>query len=170
MRVTEDLDSGPVALIEEVEIAPGEGYAELSDRLARLGGELLVRALDRLAEGKLGFSEQDEAGATYAAKIAPEERRLDPHRPAVELERAVRALNPHIGTFLELVGGERLGVRSASAVPEGPERGAFEARDGELLLGCADGALRLDEVQPPGGRPMAAADFLRGHGPPARAR
>jgi methionyl-tRNA formyltransferase len=169
MRVTAGLDSGPVALQEEVEIGPGEDYGRLAGRLADLGGELLVRALDLHGRGELEFVEQDEALATYAEKIAPEERRLDPARSATELERAVRALNPHIGTHLELEGGERLGVRAAATVADSPPSGELEVRGGTLVLGCTPGGLRLEEVQPSGRRPMAVADFLRGHRPPKRA-
>jgi methionyl-tRNA formyltransferase len=169
MRVTEGLDSGPVALVEQVAVEPDDDYALLSGRLARVGGELLVRALDELEAGSLGFSEQDDEDAVYAEKIAPEERQLRPARPAVELERTVRALTPHIGAHLELAGGQRLRVRLARAVPDGPPAGAIEVRGDELLLGTADGALRLDVVQPAGGKPMDAADFLRGHPTPALA-
>ena len=169
MGLTEGLDSGPVAMAEEVVVGAGEGYAELSARLAELGGELLVRGLDSLAVGGLDFVEQEEAAATYAEKISPRERHLSPGRPAAELERTVRALNPHLGTFLELEGGERLGVRSAVAVTGGPQAGSFAECDGTLLLGCSNGALSLEQVQPPGGRPMAASDFLRGHAVPSRA-
>lgn len=170
MRVTAGLDSGPTALAEEIPIAEDDDYGSLSARLAELGGELLVRALDSLDQGRLEFTEQDEARATYAEKIKPEERHLEPGRPAAELERVVRAIAAHYGTHLELEDGGRLGVRAATAVPEGPPTGAIEAGAGELLLGCADGALRLDVVQPPGGKAMSAADFLRGHAPPSRAR
>lgn len=170
MRVTEGLDSGPVALAEETPIADDDDYASLSERLARLGGELLVRALDGLEAGELAFTEQDESQATYAEKISTEERRLDPSRPATELRRIVSALTPHIGAHLEVDDGERLGIRAVSVVRDGPPAGTFEARGGELLLGCADGALRLEAVQPPGGTTMSAADFLRGHSPPSRAR
>jgi methionyl-tRNA formyltransferase len=169
MRVTAGLDSGPVALQEELPVDPGDDYGSLSARLAVLGGELLVRSLDRLEAGELEFTEQNEELATYAEKIAPEERRLDPSRPAGELERVVRALTPQVGTFLELEGGERLGVRAGRAVGDGPGAGEIEARDGELVLGCSDGALLLERVQPPGGKPMGAADFLRGHPVPTRA-
>ncbi len=169
MRVTEGLDSGPVALQEAIEIAEGEGFESLSARLAELGGRLAVEALDRLERGELKFRDQDDAAATYADKIAPEERRLDPRRPAGELERAVRALNPRIGTYLELEGGARLGVRAARAEAGGPPAGEIRAEGSSLVLGCADRALRLETVQAPGGRPMAAADFLRGHVPPPRA-
>lgn len=169
MRVTEELDGGPVALQEETAVQDGEDYGSLSARLAELGGELLVRSLDHLAEGSLEFTEQDDELATYAEKIRPEERRLDPARPAVELERRVRALNPQVGTHLELDGGEWLGVRAARAVPEGPPAGEIAVAGEQLLVGCGEGALRLDRVQPSGGRPMAAAEFLRGHPAPVRA-
>jgi methionyl-tRNA formyltransferase len=163
MRVAEGLDSGPVALREEVEIRPDDDFATLSERLAALGGELLVGAFDLLAEERLEFAEQDEAEATYAEKIEPAERRLDPSRPAEELARAVRALTPHVGAYLELGGGERLGVRRARAVDVGVRAGELRAEWGALLLGCRRGALRLEVVQPPGGRPMAADAYLRGH-------
>jgi methionyl-tRNA formyltransferase len=169
MRVTEGLDAGPVAIQEQIEIGDGDDYGSLSERLAELGGEVLVASLDRLAEGSPEFTEQDESQATYAEKIRPEERHLDPARPAPELERRVRALNPQVGTHLELDGNERLGVRAARAVDDGPAAGEIASRGGELLLGCVDGALRLDLVQPPGRRPMPAADYLRGHPLPSRA-
>jgi methionyl-tRNA formyltransferase len=169
MRVTAGLDSGPIALAEEVAIEDGDDYATLSAKLAEVSGELVVRALDDLASGRMDFTEQDDAEATYAEKIAAEERHLDPSRSAPELERIVQGLTPHIGAYLELEGKGRLGVRAAHAVPDGPEQGAIQARGGELLLGSSDGALRLDVVQPPGKKPMSAADFLRGHIPPAKA-
>ncbi len=169
MRVTEELDAGPVALQEEVAVGDEDDFGSLSARLAQLSGELLVRSLDRLAAGSLEWVEQDESLATYAEKIRPEERRLDPERTAVELERAVRALNPQVGTHLELEGGAWLGVRVARAVPGERPAGEIATDDGQLLLGCGEGALRLDRVQPPGKRPMDAAEFLRGHEPPSRA-
>ncbi len=128
-----------------------------------------MRSLNRLAEGSLEFEDQDDSLATYAEKVRPEERHLDPARPAAELERTVRALNPQTGTHLELDGGEWLGVRAARAVAEGPPPGEIAVEGEHLLLGCAEGALRLDQVQPSGGRPMEAAEFLRGHSPPSRA-
>jgi methionyl-tRNA formyltransferase len=169
MRVTEGLDSGPVAMVDRFPIDADDDYGSLSAKLAKVGGELLVRALDGLEAGKLEFTEQNEAEATYAEKISPEERHLDPSRPAAELERTVRALAPHIGAHIEFDGDEPLGVKQAKAVADGPAAGALEARGEELLLGSGDGALRLEVVQPAGGKPMAAADFLRGHAVPSRA-
>jgi methionyl-tRNA formyltransferase len=171
MRVTAGLDSGPVALSEPVPIDPGEDCGALTARLAELGGELLVRALDLRAAGALELTEQHEEEATYAEKIDRSERRLDPRLPAVDLARRVRALTPHIGAYVELDGGDRLGIRAARAEDrgEGLAAGQFAARDGRLLLGCSPGTLRLEILQPPGGRPMSAAAYLRGHAPPARA-
>jgi methionyl-tRNA formyltransferase len=169
IRVTAGLDSGPVALRQALEMAEGENFGGLSDRLAAVGGELIVRALDDWAAGSIAFTEQDDSEATYAHKISAEERRLDPARPARELELTVRALNPHVGCYLELDGGERLGVRAARAESgAGVETGRL-AGNGALLLGCADGALRLCEVQPAGRRPMSADAYLRGHSLPSLA-
>jgi methionyl-tRNA formyltransferase len=163
IRVSAGYDSGPIALREAMAIDPGEDYGSLSGRLAELGGELIVRALDLAETGELEFAEQDESEATYADKVAPEERRLDPSRPAVELERTVRALNPHLGCYLELEGGERLGVRAAAAEDSEVEPGRLLAEGGTLRLGCGEGALRLELLQPAGGRAMAADAYLRGH-------
>jgi methionyl-tRNA formyltransferase len=168
MRLTAGLDSGPVALKEEVPIDPEDDFESLSAKLAELGGKLLVRALDLQAADSLEFAEQDEEGVTYAEKIDPAERRLDPDRPAPELAAKVRALTPHIGAYLELPDGERLGVRRARAVDEEAEPGRLEARDGTLLFGCTEGALQLALVQPPGGKPMPADAYLRGHPLPER--
>jgi len=167
LKVTAGLDSGPVALCEEIAIGADDDYETLSGRLQELGGELLVRALGLQAAGGLGFSEQEEAGATYAEKIDPAERRLDPDRPAGELARTVRAMTPHIGAYLEVGDGNRLGVRRARPVNVEVATGEVRAEWGALLLGCGQGALRLDVVQPPGGRPMTVDAYLRGHPVPA---
>jgi methionyl-tRNA formyltransferase len=173
MRLTAGLDSGPVWASQSEPIEPADSYGSLATRLQALSAELLLRALDELAAGRaLAFAEQDEAGVTYAEKIEPSDRLLDPARPAVELERVVRALHPHIGARAVLSDGAMLGVQEAAlAAPEllatgdQQELGLVE-RDGRLLLACAEGALELSVVQPPGGRPMDAASYLRGHGPP----
>jgi methionyl-tRNA formyltransferase len=166
MRVTAGLDSGPVSLCEEVPLGPEEDFEALSAKLAALGGDLLVRAFDLLERSQLTFDDQDDDAATYAEKIDAEERRLDPARPAGELARAVRALTPHVGAYLELGNGERLGVRRARAVDVGVKTGEVKAEWGALLLGCGQGALRLEVVQPAGGKPMAADAYLRGHSLP----
>jgi len=166
MKLVAGLDAGPVALSSEVEIGPDTDFEALSSTLAGIGGELLVGALNLAAEGKLEFTEQDEAQVTYAEKIEAAERRLDPGRPATELAAKVRALTPHIGTYLETAGGERLGVRRARAVDVSLRTGAVQSEWGALLVGCCRGALRLEVVQPPGGKPMPVEAYLRGHSLP----
>ena len=166
IRVTAGLDAGPVALSEELEIEPGDDYGSLAARLAALGGELAVRALDLRAAGELRFTEQDDSAMTYAEKIDPAERVIDPFGAARNEERRVRALNPHIGTYLALDGDARLGVLRAQAVEDGPPPGELRAEGDALVLGCDPGALRITAVRPAGGRDMAAADYLRGHPAP----
>jgi methionyl-tRNA formyltransferase len=163
MKLTEGLDSGPVALREEVALGTDEDFASLAGRLAALGGDLLVRALDLMSRGELEFEEQDDSAATYAEKIDPAERRLDPGRPARELAATVRALTPHVGAYLETADGERLGVRKARAVDVSVKQGAVKSEWGVMLVGCCQGALRLEEIQPPGGKPMPVDAYLRGH-------
>jgi methionyl-tRNA formyltransferase len=153
MRLTEGLDSGPVCLQEAEPIQPADDYGTLAARLQALGGELLVRALDE----RPPFAEQDESDVTYAHKIEAADRLLDPARPAEELERTVRALRPHIGARVALRDGDFLGVIAARAVGASSE--GLRVQDGRLRFG----GLELTEVRPPGGRPMAAADWLRGH-------
>jgi methionyl-tRNA formyltransferase len=159
MRPTAEMDAGPICQQAEERIRPGDDYGTLSARLQSLGGDLLVRALDEMSQ----FHEQPSEGVTYAEKIGPDDRRLDPALDARALERRVRALNPHVGTFIE---EPRLGVRRARAADDSLPAGALQAPDGRLLYGAADGALELLEVVPPGSRPMDAAAYLRGHGVP----
>ena len=161
MRPTAELDAGPICLQRAEPIEPGDDYGRLAARLAALGGELLVEALDL----QPAFRDQPEQGVTYAEKIGHADRLLDPAVPADQLERRVRALTPHIGAYITLDGDERLGVRRAALAPgvDDVEPGELVARDSTLLYGAAQGALELIEVQPPGKRPMEGAAWLRGH-------
>jgi methionyl-tRNA formyltransferase len=141
MRVTAGLDSGPVCLAEAEPITRDDTYGTLAPRLQELGARLLIRALDE----RPPFVDQDETKVTYADKIGAADRTLDLSRPAISNERIVRALTPHIGARIALPGGAFLGVRAARA--------------------GGDARLELLDVQPAGGRPMAYADYVRGHGP-----
>lgn len=159
MRPTAELDAGPVCLVEREPVRADDTYGSLSIRLQDLGGELLVRALDQAPP----FAEQPSEGVTYAEKIEAADRDLDLTRPAIELERRVRALSPHIGARVVLPDATVIGVVSARAHREGPSAGAVDATGDRLLLRTGEGSLELIEVQPAGRRPMPAAAFLRGH-------
>jgi methionyl-tRNA formyltransferase len=143
MRLTEGLDSGPVCLAEAEPIHPDDSYGTLAKRLEKRGASLLVRALEEHPP----FREQSEEGITYAERITAEDRTLDPAAPPEVNERIVRALHPHIGARVQLDDGTWLGV--------------LRARVGDS--GLMWHGLELLEVQPPGGRPMEAAAYLRGH-------
>jgi methionyl-tRNA formyltransferase len=251
MRLTAGLDSGPVALAVAEPIGRADTYGTLAERLQVLGAELLLGALHEWRSGSLTFTEQAEQGITYAEKITAADRLLDPTRPAIELERQVRALAPHIGARIALPDGELLGVQQAVVVTadpgagedqpapgvsedqpapgtgedqpapgvsedqpapgtgedqpapgvsedqpapgtgedqpapgasddqpapgvsddqpapgasdDQPPAGTLAAVGGRLLYGSGEGVLQLLHVQPPGGRPMDAAAYLRGH-------
>lgn len=161
MRVTAGLDSGPVCAQAEEAITPKDTYGTLAKRLAALGGALLVQTLDGMPE----CTEQDDDHASYAEKISGGDRRLDPARPAAELERVVRALTPHIGAWLELEDGTRLGVSEALALPYTVEQAGklmVGAQDVPMLA-CAQGELQLLRVKPAGRREMSGAEWLRGY-------
>jgi methionyl-tRNA formyltransferase len=174
MRLTAGLDSGPVCAQAMEPVAPDDTYGTLAERLERAGARLLAEVLDAMP----ACHEQDDTGVTYAEKITAEVRRLDPGRSAVELERTVRALHPHIGAVLELPGGERLGVHAAralSASPGATAHGGAPAHPGDLsldgsrpVLACAEGVLELLTVQPPGRRAMSGEDYVRGRRGAAR--
>jgi methionyl-tRNA formyltransferase len=163
MRLTAGLDSGPVCLMEREPLLPDDTFGTLSARLAQLGADLLIRALDE----RPAFEEQPEEGVTYAEKITAEDRLLDPlSSSAGELERTVRALTPHVGARLALPDGSHLGVWGARlAADAAREPATLGNEDGRLLLSTVDGALELTVVQPPGKKPMPAADYLRGRQP-----
>ena len=161
MRLVAELDAGPVGLRAAEPIAADDTYGSLAGRLEALGAELLVRALDTSP----AYAEQPAEGVTYAEKITAADRTLDPAAGPGALERRVRALHPHIGARIERGEGEWLGVRAARPAPAdpGPAPGTLAVEGERVLWGCAGGALELLEVQPAGGRAMAAEEYARGH-------
>jgi methionyl-tRNA formyltransferase len=155
MRLVAELDAGPVCAQEALAIGATDSFGVLADRLAAIAARLLVATLD----GPRVYIPQAEDGVSYAAKISAADRILDPARSAVELERVVRALHPHIGARLP----DGLGVTEAKVAEERAPAGELVVSDGRLLYGVRDDALELVRVKPPGGREMDAASFVRGH-------
>lgn len=173
MRMDAGLDTGPM-LDQVVEpIRPDDDTGALEARLAPVGGALLVSVLDRLEAGLVLSTPQDDAGSTYAAKLTPEQARIDWALDAGAIANRVRAFSPRPGAWTTLE-GRRFKVWRATAVagaaPEAgggaaPEAGAgaFGPGPGGVLVASAgDGALVLAEVQPEGSRRMSGAEFLRG--------
>lgn len=169
MRITAGLDAGPVAATESTPIDPGDDYGSLADRLAGIGARLLAGTLDLRSEGALELVEQAPEGVSYAERIEAVDRRVDPGGDARVEAMRIRALTPHIGAFVELGDGSRLGLRDPLERAGGPPPGELAAAGGALVLGCRAGALEIGSVQPPGRRWMSAGDYLRGHGLPAAA-
>ena len=156
MRMERGLDTGPMLLSEATPVG-GKTAGELTIELGRLGAQLIVEALARL--DALTPQQQPEADVTYAAKLDKTEARLDLTRPAVELERAVRAFNPVPGAYVE-ISGERLKLLAASVVDGSGSPGTV--LDTQLTLACGIGALRPTLVQRAGKPPMSAAALLNG--------
>ena len=163
MRMEEGLDTGPVALVERVAIGPDATAGEVHDRLMSLGADLMVRALAALSRGALTFTPQPDESVTYAAKIGNDEARIDWARPAREVHDRIRGLSPWPGAFFEADlgrGRERVKVlRNARAEGSGAPGTLLDA---ECTVACADGAVRLLQVQRAGKAPMPAQEFLRG--------
>ena len=161
MAMTAGLDCGPVYVEQAIAIGPEETAGELHDRLAALGGELLVRHFDAIVSGTLQAQQQDDARATYAPKIGKQDARLDWLEPAEVLHRRVRAYNPVPGAFFLLddtpvkCWRARVVARADAAAP-GEVLSA--GRDG-IVVACGRDALRLDTLQRPGKRPVTAGEF-----------
>ena len=163
MRMEAGLDTGPVAMSERVPILPDMTAGELSDRLAALGADLMVRALSALSRGVLAFTPQAAEGATYAKKIDKSETRVDWSKPAKDVHNHIRGLSPDPGAWFEGdlgKGRERVRVLR-STLAEG--RGApGTVLDDRLTVACGVGAVRLVTLQRAGKGPLDAATFLRG--------
>jgi methionyl-tRNA formyltransferase len=163
MKMDKGLDTGPVALTREVEISEAMTAGKLHDKLMLVGARAMVEAMEKLEAGELALTPQPEEGVLYAAKIDKAETRIDFSRPARDVHNHIRGLAPFPGAWFEAeINGkpERIKVL-ASAIGEG--RGAAgEVLDDTLTIACGDGAVRLIRLQKAGGKPLDAADFLRG--------
>jgi methionyl-tRNA formyltransferase len=162
MRMDAGMDTGPVIDRAELPIGPSDTSATLHDKLSVLGGEVLARSLPRYLEGALAPVAQPTEGVVMAPMIRKEDGLLDFTKSAAELERRLRAFTPWPGAFTKL-DGHVFKVHAASVVPGQGEPGTVLASGSDgLVVACAFGALRFEQVQPEGKRVMAVRDFLLG--------
>jgi methionyl-tRNA formyltransferase len=162
MQMDAGLDTGAVLARRKIGIAPDDDAGTLHDKLASLGAELMVATLAQLGAGELRPVPQSDAGVTYAGKITRADTVLDWSRPALELERIIRAFRPAPGAAA-LLRGESLKIWKARIMKEQGVPGAvLRADESSMLVACGHDALEIAELQRPGARRMSAADFLRG--------
>ena len=159
MKMDEGLDTGAMAMSERVTIEPDMTAGDLHDALARLGADLMPRALAALERGTLSLTPQPEAGVTYADKIAKDETRIDWNTPAGQVHNHIRGLSPFPGAWFEFDGVRIKALRSTRAEGKGAPGTVL---DDQLTIACGDDAVRLTHVQGAGRKPMAAEEFLRG--------
>ena len=162
MQMDAGLDTGPVLAQHRIAIAEDEDAGTLHDKLAALGAEAIVAALADLKAGGARAIPQPESGVTYAPKIDKRETRLDWSRPALELERTVRAFRPVPGA-ITMLDGEAVKIWKASVVAASGVPGAILEAGEEMLVACGEQALAIAELQRAGGRRLSAQEFLRGH-------
>ncbi|MBB4483158.1 methionyl-tRNA formyltransferase [Rhizobium etli] len=163
MKMDKGLDTGAVALTREVEIGPNMTAGELHDRLMQVGAKAMAEAMVKLEMNDLPLTPQRQDGVLYAAKIDKAESRIDFARPALDVHNHIRGLAPFPGAWFEVeIGGrpERVKVLG-SELAEG-QGAAGQLLTDDLIVACASGAVRLTRLQKAGGKPLAAADFLRG--------
>ncbi|HXP95674.1 MAG TPA: methionyl-tRNA formyltransferase [Telmatospirillum sp.] len=160
MQMDEGLDTGAMLLADRLPITASTDAASLHDGLSALGARLIVAALATLETGGLTATAQPAEGVTYAAKLAKDEGRLDWTRPAVQLERAIRAFTPWPGAWFDHA-GERFKVLAATVVEGTGTPGTL--LDARLSVACGEGALRLLKIQRSGKGPLDADAFLRGY-------
>jgi methionyl-tRNA formyltransferase len=162
MRMDAGLDTGPVFLREAIPIGAHETSGQLHDRLAVLGAQCIVRALEQLSTGSLQAQPQPEVGVTYAGKLAKQEAALDWRSPAEVLDRQVRAFDPFPGAFTALR-GEALKVwRAEPAQAQGPAGLVAQVGADRITVACGRGGLDLLELQRAGGRRLPVREFLQG--------
>jgi len=162
MRMEAGLDTGPVLAVRSTPILPDDTSESLHLRLSEMGGALVRDELPRFLAGALVPRPQPTEGVTLARLVEKEDGRLDWTRPAVELERRVRAFVPWPSAWTQL-GAQLLKIWRAEVVPGSGTPGTVLSAHPTLEVACGEGALRLIEVQPEGKRRMTAAEFLSGH-------
>jgi methionyl-tRNA formyltransferase len=162
MQMEEGLDTGPMLLVERIAIEDSDTTGSLHDKLAALGGRMIVDALRRMAADDLPAEPQPDEGVTYAAKISKDEAKLDLALPAEVLARKVRAFNPFPGAQAQ-AGATTVKIWNAQPAQGAGRPGQVLSADAAgIVIACGEGALRATELQKPGGKRLAAGEFLKG--------
>jgi methionyl-tRNA formyltransferase len=159
MRMDEGLDTGAMAMADRLPIDTDMTAGELHDALAKMGAELMPRALAALEHGTLTLTPQPQAGVTYADKISKDETRIDWSKPGKAVHDHIRGLSPFPGAWFEAEGTRIKVLRSTQAKGAGAAGTVF---DDQLTIACGEGAVRLLELQRAGGKPLPAEEFSRG--------
>jgi methionyl-tRNA formyltransferase len=163
MKMDVGLDTGDVAMAERLAITDAMTASDLHDRLARIGADLMVRAMAALERGALTLTKQAEDGVTYAAKIDKAEARIDWTKPAHAVLRHIHGLSPFPGAWSEVViDGEAVRLKILRCQQAGGSGVPGTVLDEQLTVACSEGAIRVIELQRAGKTPMKAGDFLRG--------
>ena len=162
MQMDEGLDTGPMLFARALPIAPDDSTTRLHDRLAALGGEMIVEALHGLEAGTLTPTPQPEIGVTYAAKIGKAEALIDWSQSAELVARRIRAFDPFPGAMSVLRGTSIKLWRAAPVLESGKPGEVLATSSDGIVIACGEGALRVTELQRPGSRRMGAEEFLRG--------
>jgi methionyl-tRNA formyltransferase len=167
MQMDAGLDTGDMLLVEKTAIAPADTTATLHDRLAEMGGRLIVQALEQAAHGGLAATPQPAEGVTYAHKIEKAESTIDWRQDATRIARRVRAFDPFPGASTTLgtdaIKVWRCEIDSFPCLLDKREGQILHIDDDGITVACGEGtALRLTVLQRAGGKRLAAADFLRG--------
>jgi methionyl-tRNA formyltransferase len=163
MKMDAGLDTGDVAMAERIAITDAMTASDLHDALARLGGDLMVRALSALERGRLQLTKQSDDGVTYAAKIDKSEARIDWNQPARAVLRHIHGLSPFPGAWCEMpLDGAPVRVKILRCAMADGAGASGQLLDDRLAVACGEGSLRILELQRAGKAPMKAEDFLRG--------
>jgi methionyl-tRNA formyltransferase len=171
MKMDAGLDTGDVAMAERMAITDAMTAVDVHDALARLGGDLMARAMGALERGKLQLTKQSAEGVTYATKIEKSEARIDWNGPARQVLRHIHGLSPFPGAWCEIkIEGEQVRVKILRCAVAAGSGAPGEVLDDHLAVACKQGAIRILELQRAGKQPMKAEEFLRGTPlkPPAR--
>ena len=170
MMMDKGIDTGDMLLSAETEIGETETCGELTERLSRLGADLLMETIARLKAGTLDRHPQDESRMTYDPMLTKEMGEMDFNRPVALVKGQINGLNPWPCAAVN-IGGEKLKLMRAAAAEGSGRPGQVLASDPKagLIIGCGEGAVRILELQAPGGKKMRAEDYLRGHAIPVGA-